>query len=88
MKTNGPKLVGDWRRRRGSKTDAHLFDGSGHHPFDQRPMCGKAIRHMSTEPATLWTGTPISRSGSFWALPCTECLVQAITRQRKEVNHA
>lgn len=74
-------LPGDWRRRRGTKTDAHLWAGTGHHPFDQRPMCGKAIRHISTEPATLWTGTPIGRSNRLFALPCTECLVQAITRR-------
>jgi hypothetical protein len=80
-RVNGPVLAGDWRRRKGTKTDAHLFAGSGHHPFDQRPMCGKAIRHLSTEPATLWTGEPRSRSDALWALPCTACLVQAITRR-------
>jgi len=63
-----PMLIGDWRRRAGTKTDAHLYAGRGHHPFDQRPMCGKRIRYMTTTPVP--SGTP-----------CTDCLVQAITRR-------
>jgi len=72
------KLVGNWRRRRNTKTDTHLYSGSGHHPFDQRPICGKAIRYMTTEPIKPWTGSPRSRSGANAALPCTECLINAI----------
>jgi hypothetical protein len=67
---SGLTLQGDWRRRRGTKTDAHLWDGNwgGHHPFDQRPMCGKRIRHYNTVPVAA-------------GAPCSECLVQAITRR-------
>jgi hypothetical protein len=78
----GPKLTGDWRRRTGSKTDAHLFAGNGHHPFDQRPMCGKALRHMATTKVEVWTGYPIGRSDRDRALACTSCLVAAITAAR------
>ncbi len=76
-------LIGDWRRRRGTKTDAHLYRGTGHHPFDQRPMCGKAIRHISTVPIKPWTGKPISRSDEHRALAHTECLIAALTEPRR-----
>lgn len=75
-------LIGDWRRRTGTKTDTHLFAGRGHHPFDQRPMCGKAIRHFTTTPIKPWTGEPRSRSDATRALPCTACLVAAITERK------
>ena len=45
-KTTTRTLPGDWRRRRGTSTDVHLFRGSS---FDSRPACGKRIRRVSTE---------------------------------------
>ncbi len=57
-------LHGDWRRRRGTKTDAHLYAGG----TARRPMCGKVIERHATVAV---------QSGR----PCTECLVQAITKR-------
>lgn len=68
-------LPGDWRRRRGTKTDAHLYASGA-----PRPMCGKVIERYQTAAARLATA-PRSRSNYTIALPCTECLVQAITRR-------
>lgn len=49
MNTTGGVLIGDWRRRMGSTTDAHLYR-YGHKPSDQPigpdkryPVCGKRI---------------------------------------------
>jgi len=59
---SGTMLYGDWRRRMGSKTDAHLWkDGSDY----AQPICGKRIEHYRT--IALHSGRP-----------CTDCLVNAI----------
>ncbi len=58
-------LPGDWRRRMGTKTDAHLWrDGSDY----ALPLCGKRIEHHQT--SALANGHA-----------CTGCLVAAITRR-------
>ena len=85
MTNTGLPLPGDWRRRIGSKTDAHLYAPSKRADWervysDQRPLCGKIIPRWRTSKAELWTGKPISRSNASRALPCTACLVMAITR--------
>ena len=55
-------LTGDWRRRYGSKTDAHLYrDGSDY----ALPMCRKNIEHYRT-------------SEVEQGRPCTDCLVAAV----------
>ena len=42
---SGSVLYGDWRRRIGSSTDAHLWrDGSDY----ALPVCGKRIEHFRT----------------------------------------
>ena len=37
-------LPGDWRHRRGTKTDAHLYAGG----TARRPMCGRVIERHAT----------------------------------------
>jgi hypothetical protein len=59
---SGTPLLGDWRRRRGTKADAHLFRGQS---FDTRPVCLKAIRRISTE--SVRTGQPCYDCLSFGA---------------------
>lgn len=49
---SGTKLIGDWRRRRGTKTDAHLYAGG----TARRPKCGKVIERHATEAVRV--GTP------------------------------
>ena len=71
--TGGTILVGDWRRRKGSKTAVHLWASNKRPDWqrstsDQRPMCGKVIPRFRT--AAVRTGRP-----------CTDCLVAAITRR-------
>lgn len=66
-------LIGDWRRRKGSKTDAHLWASSKRPDWqrsssDQRPKCGRVIPRFRT--VAVSTGRP-----------CTECLVAAITQR-------
>jgi len=69
---DGKLLVGDWRHRLGSKTDAHLYHAThgaraGTRLFaDLPPICGKHIKRKDT--------VPVSRGR-----PCTDCLVNAIT---------
>lgn len=63
----GTPLYGDWRRRRLTKTDAHLY-----RPEDGRnglPACRKRIPREETV---------VVQQGR----PCTGCLVAEITRQR------
>lgn len=59
-------LLGDWRRRRGTQTDAHLYAGDGATNTARRPMCGRRIERHATEKV---------QSGA----PCAECLTAAIT---------
>lgn len=55
-------LPGDWRRRHGSKTDAHLWtDGSDY----SQPLCRKRIEHYQTMAVDE-------------GRPCTDCLVAAV----------
>jgi hypothetical protein len=71
---SGTMLVGDWRRRWGSKTDAHLWHAThgsraGTALFaDLRPICGKRIKRRDTV---------LAHKGR----PCTDCLVAGITRR-------
>ena len=83
-----PRLLGDWRRRTGSKTDAHLYRPSTRAEWerrysDQRPICGKVIPRRRTSAVQLWTGQPLSRSSASRVLPCTACLVEAITQPQR-----
>jgi len=70
----GKLLVGDWRHRYGSKTDAHLYNAThgaraGTRLFaEDRPICGKRIKRKDT--------SPVHRGR-----PCYQCLVAAITRR-------
>jgi hypothetical protein len=62
------ELAGDWRRRRGTKTDAHLYGPSilpRNEPSGRRPLCGKNVRHVDTERVDV-------------GRPCTDCLVAGI----------
>ena len=61
----GQVLYGDWRRRAGTKTDAHLYGPMGH--ATRHPRCLRRIP---------WTTTVIVQKGR----PCTDCLVAEITR--------
>jgi hypothetical protein len=69
----GGRLPGDWRRRFGSKTDAHQYTKPDGTPFsgtmsELRPDCGKAIPRKVTERAP------------DKATPCYDCLVEGIRR--------
>lgn len=63
----GQNLYGDWRRRRLTKTDAHLYRDS---PIaaSRLPACRKRIPHDETVPV-------------HKGRPCTNCLVAEITRR-------
>jgi hypothetical protein len=50
----GTQLYGDWRRRRGTKTVAHLYAGG----TARRPMCGKVIERHATD--AVQAGVPCS----------------------------
>jgi hypothetical protein len=75
--TGGITLHGDWRRRRGSQTDAHLY---GKNDFEtalldtRRPMCSMAIPRRVT--------APVSQGQ-----PCRDCLIAAITRRSSAQDH-
>lgn len=51
MATDTGLLYGDWRRRRGTRTDAHYYPER-----ELRPICGRRIEYGSTEPVP--TGRP------------------------------
>ena len=69
----GQVLYGDWRRRRLTKTDAHLYpmqSDTTMRPLlaaERRPRCGKRIPYGET--VYVEKGRP-----------CTDCLVAEITR--------
>jgi len=66
----GTPLHGDWRRRIGTKTDAHLYPPRTFRLTGATvPLCGKRIRKDATAPVTR-------------GRPCTACLVAAITAPR------
>lgn len=44
MATDAGFLYGDWRRRRGTKTDAHLYNTGA-----RRPLCGRVIERHGTD---------------------------------------
>ena len=70
--SGGTILVGDWRRRLGTKTDAHLYHAAHGAPAHTRlyadltPICGKRIARRNTVPV-------------HKGRPCTQCLVNGIT---------
>ena len=68
----GQIMVGDWRRRLGTKTDAHLYHARyDDHPGDRAwadilPACGRRIKRRHTV---------LVRKGR----PCYECMTTALT---------
>lgn len=59
------ELQGDWRRRAGTKTDAHLYDRRG--DMTRLPLCYSRI------PRNVTVRVEEGR-------PCSDCLVAAIRR--------
>lgn len=76
----GAVLVGDWRRRYGTKTDVHLYNATHGAPAhtklfaDDRPICGKRIKRKDT--IAMHRGRP-----------CYQCLVNAITKRDHSKLH-
>jgi hypothetical protein len=65
MVGSGAMLLGDWRRRSGTKTDAHLYAAG-----EQYPTCRRVIKRdgvSGTEPVE-------------YGQPCRDCLVVAIRK--------